>query len=102
MKKLEKTTKKGTTNPKKDKKEWKDPLQEREKNKKTGKRKIFFKRERVSFCSHSSKSSLAHISTLGPFHRLVERSRVLHINCLGDVGMQSLDKQVSDPCFIIC
>ena len=54
--------KNGITNPKKDSKEWKDPFQEREKTKKIGKRKIFFKRECVSFRSRSNKFRPAHIS----------------------------------------
>ena len=49
----------GITNPKKD---WKEPFQEREKTEKTGKRKIFFKRERVSFHSRSNKFRPMHIS----------------------------------------
>ena len=44
MKNWKRTAKNGITNPKKDWKEWKDPFQEREKNeKKTRKKKIFFK-----------------------------------------------------------
>ena len=35
----------------------------RKKQKKPGKRKIFFKRERVSFCSRSNKFRPAHISS---------------------------------------
>ena len=50
------------TNPKKDWKEWKDPFLEREKKKKNGKRNIFFKWERVSFCSRSNKFPLVHVS----------------------------------------
>ena len=41
MKKLEKNGKNRITNPKKDKKEWKDPFQEREKEKKNRKEKDF-------------------------------------------------------------
>ena len=42
MKKLEMNGKKGITNPNKDKKEWKDPFQEREKKEKTWKEKALF------------------------------------------------------------
>ena len=55
MKNWKRTAKNGMTSPKKDKKEWKDPFQEREKKKQPGKRKTFSKREHVSFLSRSCK-----------------------------------------------
>ena len=58
--KLEKTAKYGMNNPKKVKREKKDPFKKR-KGTKPGKRKIFLKRERVSFLSRSWKFGLAHI-----------------------------------------
>ena len=54
MKKLEKTAKKGIIAPRKDKKEKKPPFN-KEKRLKTEMRKIFFKREHVSFLSRSCK-----------------------------------------------
>ena len=47
------------TNPKKDKKEKKDPFK---KGKKLGKRKMFFRRERVSFLSRPCKFWSVHTS----------------------------------------
>ena len=64
MRNWKRTAKNGITNPKKDWKEWKDTFQEREKMKKTGKRKIFFKRESISFHSRSNKFWTEHISSL--------------------------------------
>ena len=76
--------KNGITNPKKDWKEWKDPFQEREKKKKNlEKRKIFFKREHVSFRSCSNKFWPVHISNavnslvVGPASVVVNHNWVL-------------------------
>ena len=43
----------------------------------------------------------SNVGPLGQFHRLVERPLIFHIDCFGDVSVQSLNKQISDPCFII-
>ena len=67
MKKLEKNGKKtGLLIQRNIGKSGKTRSKKEKKRKKTGKRKIFFKRERISFRSRSNKFWLAHISSWHP------------------------------------